>query len=158
MNKRASTVEMCCVMLLLFLFGASTCAMFVAGYESFGRMNKLQDDCLNTRVAMNYVSMHIRRADVSRAVRVEDSTLGTILTLSEDIEGESYETRIYLHNGYLKESFVSAETPFDEEYGFEIIQLDSFGIRRENNMIVIEISRGVDKRSMKLALRAGVDV
>jgi len=143
---------MCCIMLLLLLFGASICILFSAGYESFGRMNKLQDECLNTRVAMNYLSMHLRRADATGAVRIEELPNGTLLVLSEDIEGESYETRIYLYDGYLRESFVSADTPFDEEYGFEIVELDSFVIKRENNMIEIELSQGVNKRNIKLTL------
>ena len=139
-------------MILLLLFGGSTYFLVAAGYESFKRMNKSQDECLNARVAMNYLSMHIRRADAKGAVRIDDSPTGTRLVLGEDIEGERYETRIYFYNGYLRESFVSAETPFDEEYGFEIIQLDSFNIRRENNMIEIELSSGVHERSMKLTL------
>jgi len=152
MIKRGPIIEMTCMMTLLFLFGASTYSLVAAGYGSFNRMNKLQDECLNTRVAMNYLSMHIRRSDARGAVRIDDSPQGTCLVLGEDIDGERYETRIYLYNGYLQESFVSAETPFDEGYGFEIIPLDSFSIKRENNMIEIELSSGVNKRGMKLAL------
>jgi len=139
-------------MILLFLFGASTYSLVAAGYESFDRMNKSQEELLNTRVAMNYLSMQIRRFDAKDAVWIDDSPLGTRLVLGEDIDGERYETRIYFYDGYLQESFVSAETPFDENYGFEIIPLDSFNIKRENNMIEIELSSGVNKRSMKLVL------
>ena len=152
MNSRGRIVEMASIMLLLFLFGASTYSLVAAGFGSFTRMNKSQDECLNTRVAMNYLSMHIRRADTKGAVRIEDSPLGTCLVLGEDIEGERYETRIYFHNGHLQESFVSAETPYDEGFGAEIIQLDSFDIKRQNNMIGIELSSGVNKRNMKLTL------
>ncbi|MDR0310300.1 MAG: DUF4860 domain-containing protein [Acidobacteriota bacterium] len=154
MNKRRAIVEMTCIPALLLLFGASTCILAAAGYGSFSRMNKSQDECLNTRVAMNYVSMSIRRYDTKGAVRVDNSPSGTRLVLGEDIDGESYETRIYLHDGYLRESFVPAETPFNEEYGFEIIPLDSFVIKRENNIIEIELSSGANRRSMKLNLMA----
>jgi hypothetical protein len=118
-------------------------------------MNKFQDECLNTRVAMNYLSMQIRRSDTKGSVRIDGSPRGDCLVLSKDIEGEIYETRIYFYAGYLQESFSPAETPFNEEYGFEIIQLDSFAIKRENNMIEIELSSGVNKRSVKLMLTAG---
>ena len=152
MNNRGRMIETACITTLLFLFGASTYSLVAAGFGSFNRMNKSQDECLNTRVAMNYLSMHIRRSDVNGSVRIDDSTLGTCLVLSEDIEGERYETRIYFYNGYLQESFVSADMPLDEKYGAEIIQLNSFNIRRENNMIEIELSSGANKRSMKLTL------
>ena len=152
MEKRGLIIEKACVIILLFSIGASVYALVAAGYRSFNRMNKMQDECLNSRVAMNYVSMRIRRSDAKGAVRIDNSPRGTCLVLSEDISGESYETRIFLHNGYLLESFVSAETPFDEEYGFEIIQLDSFDVKRENNMIEIILSSGASKRSIKLTL------
>lgn len=152
MNKHGTIIEMACILILLILFGGSTYSLAVAGYESFNRMNKSQDECLNTRVAMNYLSMHIRRSDTKDSVRIDDSPMGNCLVLSENIEGERYETRIYLHNGYLQESFVSAKTPFYEDYGLEIIQLDSFNIKRKNNMIEIELSSGVNKRSTKLTL------
>jgi hypothetical protein len=118
-------------------------------------MTESQDECLNARVAMNYLTMHIRRADAEGSVRIDNSPAGACLVLNEDIEGDGYETRIYLYNGYLHESFVPAETPFSEEYGFEIIPLDSFVIKRENNMLELELSSGANKRSMKLMLNAG---
>ena len=152
MSRRGRVIQTTCIIILLFSLGVSTCILIRAGYESFSRMNEFQDECLNTRVAMNYLSMHIRRSDARDSVRIDDSPLGTCLVLSEDIEGETYETRIYLHDGYLYESFVPAESPFDEEYGFEIIQLDSFAIKRESNVIEIELASGANKRSMKLAL------
>ena len=152
MSNRGQIIEMTCILIMLLLFGSSTFFLVAAGYGSFTRMNKSQDECLNTRVAMNYLSMNLRRFDASGAVRIDDSALGTCLVLGEDIEGERYETRIYLYNGYLHESFVQADTPFSEDYGFEIIQLDSFNIRRENNMIEFELSSGGNKRSMKLTL------
>jgi len=152
MNKHGPIIEMACMVALLFLFGASTYSLAVTGFGSFNRMNKFQDACLNTRVAMNYLSTHIRRSDMENSIRIDDSQFGDCLVLSEDIDGERYETRIYLYNGHLHESFVSADMPFDEGYGAEIIQLDSFSIKRENNMIEIELSSGVNKRSMKLTL------
>jgi len=152
MSKHGQIIEISCMVALLFLFGASTFSLAVAGFGSFNRMNQSQDECLNTRVAMNYLSTHIRRSDMEGSIRIDDSPFGDCLVLSEDIEGERYETRIYLHNGHLHESFVSADMPFDEGYGAEIVQLDSFSIKRENNMIEIELSSGVNKRSMKLTL------
>ena len=152
MTRRGSIIQMTCIMTLLLSLGASTCILVAAGYGSFSRMNEFQDECLNTRVAMNYVSMLIRRFDVNDSVRIDDSRPVTRLVLSEDIEGEIYETRIYLYNGYLMESFVPAESPFNEEYGFEIIPLDSFAVKRESNVIEIELSSGVNKRNMKLTL------
>ena len=152
MSRRGAIIQMTCIITLLFSLGASTCILVAAGYGSFSRMNEFQDECLNTRVAMNYVSMQIRRSDAKDSVRIEDSPHGTRLILSEDIEGERYETRIYLYDGYLRESFVPAEAPFNEEHGFEIIQLDSFGVKRENNVIGIELSSGANKRNMQLML------
>jgi hypothetical protein len=155
MNKRGAIIQMACTIILLLLFGISTYILVAAGYGSFNRMTISQDEYLNTRVAMNYLSMHIRRSDAAGSVRIDSSAQGTCLVLSEDVEGENYETRIYLYNGYLQESFVPSETPFNEENGFEIIQLDSFAIKRENNVIEIELSSGVNRRSMKLMLNAG---
>ena len=152
MNKRGSIIQMICTITLLLSLGISTCILVTAGYGSFSRMNEFQDECLNARVAMNYVSMQIRRFDVTGSVRIDDSLPGTRLVLSEDIDGEIYETRIYLHDGRLRESFVPAEAPFNEEYGFEIIQLDSFAVKRENNVIEIELASGANKRNMTLTL------
>jgi hypothetical protein len=152
MNNRGPIIEMACIMTILLLFGISAYALVATGYGSFNRMTKSQDECLNARVAINYLSMHIRRFDTKDSVQVDYSPTGNRLVLSEDIGGERYETRIYFFNGYLRENFVSADTPFNEEYGFEIIPIDSFDIKRENNMIEIELSSGVNKRNMKLML------
>ena len=152
MNRRGSIIQTTCIITLLCSLGVSTFILVAAGYGSFKRMNEFQEECLNARVAMNYVSMQIRRSDVKDSVRIDDSPSGARLVLSEDIEGEIYETRIYLYDGYLRESFVSAESPFDEEYGLEVIPLDSFVIKRESNLIGIELSSGANKRNMKLML------
>ncbi len=86
-------------------------------------------------------------AIVRGAAHAEDSGIAsireekglTVLTFTNDYDGEIYYRRLYCAGGYLRESFSSAEREFDEEMGEELIAVTSFEPSIQNGMLSARI-------------------
>ena len=155
-NQRgAGLMEILCVMALLLLFGITTYTLVTVGAGSYRRLLEKRDANSDLRIAVGYLSMRVRQYDVSGGVSVGESEQGSYLVLYEDIEGEQYETRIYLHDGQLRELWMASQDEFDPDSGEEIVPLDSCGIQiAENGLLRVEVGYAERTRELELQLRS----
>ena len=125
-ERGAGLMEILCVMALLLLFGITTYVLVTVGGDSYRRLLDKRDANANLRIATGYLGMRMRQYDVSGCLSAGENEQGAYLALRETIDGEAYETRVYLYQGMLCEQFMAAEDEFIPESGLEIVALDSF--------------------------------
>ena len=61
------------------------------------------------RAALSYLAARVHAADAAGAVSVGEGPEGAALLLRENADGETYETRIYLYDGALREEYGTAD-------------------------------------------------
>lgn len=105
-----------CMMLLLILF--STQAYQVSS-------TNLEEN-QNLHTAMTYVTTKIRQYDNKDAIALDYIDDLPALCLSEEIEGTTYTTYIYLENSHLRELFTVPGAPVSANLGTSIAQLRTF--------------------------------
>ena len=105
------------ILLLFGVFAVSILAVLLSGAGVYRRLAERDDRAYDRRTAVQYVATRVRQADRAGAVSVRSFEGCPALILSEEIEGEVYETRIYHYDGYIRELFVSAEGEFLPEDG-----------------------------------------
>lgn len=82
-----------------------------------------------TRSSLSYLSARLKSADAQASVKLSKGPEGDSVVMSEyDEDGNVYETRIYLYNGYLCEEYSFADTPVSPESAARIAKTDSFTI------------------------------
>lgn len=121
----AGFLEILFITALLLLFGVTTYTLVAVGGGSYNRVMSKRDVNVTVRVALSYLSTQLRQHDEAGAVSVRTLPDGAqcLVLASQTEAGDVYETRIYCDNGYLKESVVLAEEPFDASFGSEITPL-----------------------------------
>ena len=78
------------------------------------------------------------------------------LILTEEIESEAYETRVYCYDGYLRELFTSADGEFYPEDGEKILAAHGLTLSREGRVLTAELTDTEGQvRQMTLYLRSG---
>ena len=123
------------VLLIFAVFMASVRLVLLSGVDTVQKLTQRDQRTYHRRTAVQYISTRIRQADEIGAVSTEKDTL----ILTENLDGVSYETRIYCCNGYLREMFCEAGAALAPDFGEEVLPMDHFQITQENNLIRAEL-------------------
>lgn len=123
------------VLLIFAVFMASVMLVLLSGVDTVQKLTQRDQRTYHRRTAVQYISTRIRQADEIGAVSTEKDTL----ILTENLDGVSYETRIYCCNGYLREMFCEAGAALAPDFGEEVLPMNHFQITQENNLIRAEL-------------------
>ena len=123
------------VLLIFAVFMASVLLVLLSGVDTVQKLTQRDQRTYHRRTAVQYISTRIRQADEIGAVSTEKDTL----ILTENLDGVSYETRIYCCNGYLREMFCEAGAALAPDFGEEVLPMNHFQITQENNLIRAEL-------------------
>ena len=140
--KRFKSKHYMDVLLILLLFGVfavSILAVLLSGAGAYRRLTERDDRAYDRRTAAQYVATRVRQADRAGGISVRTFEGCPALILSEEIEGELYETRIYHYDGYIRELFVLAEDEFLPEDGEKVLPAGSLLVYEEEPGLQIRI-------------------
>ena len=144
------------ILLLFGVFAVSILAVLLSGAGVYRRLAERDDHSYERRTAVQYVATRVRQADQAGGVSVRTFEGCPALILSEEIEGETYETRIYHYDGYIRELFASEEGEFLPEDGEKVLPAGSFLVYWEEPGLQIRILTEDGRwQELRLALRSG---
>ena len=94
------------------------------------------------RAALSYLAARVHAADAAGAVSVGEGPEGAALLLRENADGETYETRIYLYEGALREEYGTADAALDPQDSERIVDAKSFSVEqvRPGLLVVVGFS------------------
>ena len=146
-------------LLLLCVFAACVLSVLLAGAGTYRRLTERDRASYDSRTATQYLATRIRQADRQGAVSVRAFEGRDALVLTEEIDGELYETRIYYCDGYLRELFTVAGADLAPEDGEKILPAGSFLAYADDPAegqlrLRIQVANG-DWEELTLLLRAG---
>ena len=64
------------------------------------------------------------------------------LCITEEIDGAEYITRVYCHEGWIRELFTLAEGDFAPEDGEKILEAEALELSLENELIRVAVTNG----------------
>ena len=129
--------------MLMLLYSALILALLVlvyAGASLYSSAAFSQQHNADRRSALSFVQSQV--AACRENVWIRQGTEGQILCLPED--GTSYETRIFLHDGKLKTSFVPKDAPLDAQDGDAVCPLESFALSWQSDSLLKISADGVE--------------
>lgn len=106
--------------LLTFLLLA-LCLLLVllTGARVYRNLVQAGETAFQSRTALQYAATRIRQA---RTVTIQDFQGCPALVIPETIDGECYVTRIYCHEGHIRELFSSEEAALSPEDGETVLE------------------------------------
>ena len=131
---------------MILLFAALSIALIVLGAQAYQAISETAYQNAQLRTTVGYVLSRVQGLDRAGAIRIEDVQLNgqniCVLLLSEEIDGEIYETRMYCANGMLREQTVPQEIPLaDVQDGERIADLSAFGAQMEGNLLTFAFTK-----------------
>ncbi len=155
-------IESAFVLVLFAVFAVAIVAVLALGARTYKGLVERDNDSYNKRIITSYVSAKIRNNDVQGAVAVggfanvdDDGEINT-LHMYQDIEGATYDLRVYYYDGKIYELLTLSGTDLNPEDGNAIMDAQGLSFAREGNIIHIT-AKDADGRENRatVTLRSG---
>lgn len=138
--KKKNQLGSVLVLLVFAVFMVSVLMVLLTGADVVEKINRRDQKSYDSRTLLQYITTRVRQADQRGMVSVARFGDGDALVLTEDIEGELYETRVYCCEGYLRELFMEAGLEMDAEFGEEILPLEAVRFADEDDYILAQLT------------------
>lgn len=142
------------VFLLLGVFAVFSTLMVLLGAQLYRETVNQTERHGERRILFSYLSNVVRSNDMGGHIYVDQRDGIDMLVMSLDVDGETYETMVYVHEGMLKELFISAEQTFEPGYGEQICSAQAFSPEIRNGLLEIRLKDAAGQEDMfHIALR-----
>lgn len=138
-EKRRQAIPALAAFLLLSIFAVSVLGVLLAGAGVYSRLTRRDERAYNGRTGLQYVAAKVRQAPAPHAVQVTDFGGVDALTVTEQVAGEAYVTRVYCHDGWLMELFCAAGVDFAPEDGERLLRARSLELEQRDGLLYVEL-------------------
>lgn len=151
-NREKGLVHTVCVLAVICMFGISAMMLGSVGASVYKNIAERNLNSFELRTSLSYVKTKINQYDEAGKVAIEERDGIKMLILSEEVEGEIFDTAVYFNKGKLYEITGGQGMKFKPDDGFAILSVDSFEIT-ENNGLVKLVTTDADGESETLYVK-----
>lgn len=120
----------------LALFAVLAVMLFLAlsaGTALYSHINSDRVQTNETRVGTSLLLNTIRAVDETAAVSATEGPEGQVLVLTEHLDSGNYETRLYLHDGWIVKEYTLAGAALDPDGAVKLVASDRFEFSVDEN-------------------------
>ena len=130
-KREKGLVHTVCVLAVICMFGISAMMLGSVGASVYKNIAERNLNSFELRTSLSYVKTKINQYDEVGRIAVEERDGLKMLILSEEVQGEIFDTAVYFNKGKLYEITGARGMKFKPDDGFAILNLDS-----ENNGLI----------------------
>ena len=158
-DNKTRSASMIAALIVLALFAVGILSVLLGGAGAYRRLTARDQQAYEDRTCSQYLATKLRQASCADAVEVLPFGDTDALRITQILEGEVYETRIYCHDGWLMELFSMSEGDFSPEDGERLVQAMAMELQLEDGLLSVRIVDAFGGEScLKFALRSGEEV
>lgn len=157
-EKRPQAIPTLAAFLLLGIFAVSVLGVLLAGAGVYSRLTRRDDCAYNGRTGLLYVASKVRQASAPDAVQVTDFGGVDTLTVTEQVDGEDYVTRVYCYNGWLRELFCAEQADFAPEDGERLLRANRLELEQYGGLLCVRLVQEQQEQELVLCLDPGEGV
>ena len=146
-------IEGAFVLVLFAVFAITVIAVLALGANSYQRLVARDNDAYNKRIITSYVAAKIRTADAVGAVAVggfsnpkKDDGINT-LHLYQEIDGDTYDQRIYFYDGHVYEMLTVADSGIEPDGGSPILEAHGLDFSMEDDVVTVHAKDTEDREN-----------
>lgn len=152
-DNKTRSASMIAALIVLALFAVGILSVLLGGAGAYRRLTTRDQQAYEDRTCSQYLATKLRQASCADAVEVLPFGDTDALRITQILEGEVYETRIYCHDGWLMELFSLAGGEFSPEDGEQILEAKGLKIQNQQGLYTLELT-GEDGKRILLTLSA----
>lgn len=153
MNKHQSKLTGLMALTVFTLFAVCILLVLLTGADRYRDLTEQGGRDHVRRTAAGYLTTRVRQAE---GVRIEDFGGADALVLEETVDSEPYLTRVYCHDGWLRELYTAQSGSFSPADGETILEAEDLTLTLEDGLLRAELALGTGK-TLTLLLRIPTD-
>ena len=164
MRNRSRKRNMSSILVLVLFAGFAVCILSVllTGADLYQTLTLRDQASYDRRTAAQYITTKVRQNDrvdmlfvgAFEEERAEDQ--GDTLYLVETVDGETYYTKLYCYDGYVRELFAAPGGGFFVMDGEKVLPAQSVRFSVQGELVCVELEHpGGEKEQFVLTLRSG---
>lgn len=135
MNKKIYLLSDISILFLLLLLIISLFLITSMGVLSYNKIEKNSSQNYLTRLSTYYLYHKVKEFDKIGGIDIINAPQGDIIILNDNIDNQTYETRIFMEDGKLIEKF-SLKGKYDDVEGMYISDIGNFKAEFENDNLI----------------------
>lgn len=146
---RGNSIAGIAALLVFAVFAVSILSVLLSGAGVYQRLSRRDQSAYQSRTGIQYLATKVRQAEAPPWI---EAFCGCdALVLSQKINGTEYLTRIYCHDGWLRELFSAASGEFSPEDGEKILPMDALSLSLDGVLLTATL-RNPDGAEVTLTL------
>lgn len=126
--------------LILAVFALSVMVTLLGGVSVYQRLIARNQQAYEYRTTSQYFAGKLHQAP--EGVRVDRFGAGEALVIAQQLDGETYQTWVYCHDGWLMELFCLPNSGLQPQDGERILPLDGFDATLQDGLVKIQWVNG----------------
>lgn len=126
-------------LVLFAVLAVCTVLVLLTGAGVYRRLTERGREAFHNRTVPLYIATKVRQADCAGGVSVENRNGMDVLCLKEVIDENDYVTRIYCHEGVVRELFSAEDMSFDPAAGERITEASEVWFSLEAGCLTVEV-------------------
>ena len=152
-KREKGLVHTVCVLAVICMFGISAMMLGSVGASVYKHIAERNLNSFELRTSLSYVKTKINQYDETGRIAVEERDGVKMLILSEEVQGEIFDTAVYFNKGKLYEITGARGMKFKPDDGFAILNVDSFDISENNGLIKLVTTDDGETETLYVKLR-----
>ncbi len=149
-RRQKNQIDGLITLVLFGVFAVCILSVLLTGARVYHDLTNGGQKAYDQRTCTQFIATKVRQAQSGDAVSVSKD----IICITEEINGETYITRIYCYDGWLREMFTSEKTEFSPENGEKIIEAECMKSQLTDGMLAVDITDAEGKEMhLTLSLR-----
>ena len=142
-STRVFTIALLAVFFIVLMTGLA------AGVAMYQAVANNQIDTNMARMQAGLLASNVRANDSANAIRVSEGPEGRALILSETIDSDTYEMRIYLYEGKIVQEYSLAGSQFTPARAQPLIESTTFDFEMHGNLLVLKTDQGATNVALR---------
>ncbi len=140
---------------ILVLFAIMSLVLINVGVRVYKNVVLANNSNFELRTSLSFLATRVRQGDSAGLVDVRDFAGKDALYLSEDFDGDFYDTIIYHEDGKVYELSMMRGHEVDSDAAFEIMEIDELTISKSGDVITLTArNAGGETEVLNITLRS----
>lgn len=145
--RRQSGAGTLAALALTCVFGATLLLSLAAGAMVYRRVADRVQESADARVSLSYITAKLHASDVAGLVERKTFGEGDAVFLYQDLDGITYETILYVYDGYLMEMLCEEGWELDPEFGETVFPAQTLEVSEQTEGLLHLSLTGADGRT-----------
>lgn len=131
MKKREFRITGLLVLTIFAVYALCILGVLLAEADSYQSLVDRGEEIYTCRTVAQYLATRVRQADIADGLHVETFGGLSALVFRQEVDEETYLTRIYCYDGSLRELFTAEEGAFSPEDGEILLPLQQLSFEKQ---------------------------